>query len=79
MESITSPGRPTTLGAIPTGRYWTFRGNRIRHNSIQHTGGIGCLRQTRDDTENAHAIRNSTEVRYFSPVRERGRIEPHRE
>lgn len=29
------------VGAIYTGRDWTFRGNRIRHNFIHHTGGVG--------------------------------------
>jgi len=29
------------VGAIYTGRDWTFRGNRIRHNYIHHTGGVG--------------------------------------
>ena len=29
------------VGAIYTGRDWTFRGNVIRHNYIHHTGGVG--------------------------------------
>ncbi len=29
------------VGAIYTGRDYTFRGNRIRHNYIHHTGGVG--------------------------------------
>jgi hypothetical protein len=29
------------VGAIYTGRDWTFRGNRLRHNFIHHTGGVG--------------------------------------
>jgi hypothetical protein len=29
------------VGAIYTGRDWTYRGNRIRHNFIHHTGGLG--------------------------------------
>ena len=29
------------MGAIYTGRDWTYRGNRIRHNFIHHTGGVG--------------------------------------
>jgi hypothetical protein len=29
------------VGAIYTGRDWTFRGNRIRYNYIHHTGGVG--------------------------------------
>jgi len=29
------------VGAIYSGRNWTFRGNRIRHNFIHHTGGVG--------------------------------------
>jgi hypothetical protein len=29
------------VGAIYAGRDWTFRGNRIRHNFIHHTGGVG--------------------------------------
>lgn len=29
------------VGAIYTGRDWTFRGNQIRHNFIHHTGGVG--------------------------------------
>jgi hypothetical protein len=29
------------VGAIYTGRDFTFRGNRIRHNFIHHTGGVG--------------------------------------
>jgi hypothetical protein len=29
------------VGAIYTGRDWTCRGNRIRHNFIHHTGGVG--------------------------------------
>jgi len=29
------------VGAIYTGRDWSFRGNRIRHNFIHHTGGVG--------------------------------------
>jgi hypothetical protein len=29
------------VGAIYTGRDWSFRGNRIRHNLIHHTGGVG--------------------------------------
>jgi hypothetical protein len=29
------------VGAIYTGRDYTFRGNRIRYNFIHHTGGIG--------------------------------------
>ena len=29
------------VGAIYTGRDWTFRGNRIRHNYIHHTSGVG--------------------------------------
>ena len=29
------------VGAIYTGRDYTFRGNRIRHNFIHHTGGVG--------------------------------------
>ncbi len=29
------------VGAIYSGRDWTFRGNRIRHNFIHHTGGVG--------------------------------------
>lgn len=29
------------VGAIYTGRDWTFRGNVIRHNFIHHTGGVG--------------------------------------
>ena len=29
------------VGAIYTGRDWTYRGNRIRHNFIHHTGGVG--------------------------------------
>jgi hypothetical protein len=29
------------VGAIYSGRDWTFRGNRIRHNLIHHTGGVG--------------------------------------
>ena len=29
------------VGAIYTGRDWTFRGNAIRHNFIHHTGGVG--------------------------------------
>lgn len=29
------------VGAIYTGRDWTFRGNRIRHNFIHETGGVG--------------------------------------
>lgn len=29
------------VGAIYAGRDWTFRGNRIRHNYIHHTGGVG--------------------------------------
>lgn len=29
------------VGAIYTGRDWTFRGNKIRHNFIHQTGGVG--------------------------------------
>ncbi|MFO1501853.1 MAG: right-handed parallel beta-helix repeat-containing protein [Verrucomicrobiota bacterium] len=29
------------VGAIYAGRDWTFRGNRIRHNYIHETGGVG--------------------------------------
>ncbi|MBI4586648.1 MAG: right-handed parallel beta-helix repeat-containing protein [Planctomycetes bacterium] len=29
------------VGAIYTGRDWTYRGNRIQHNFIHHTGGVG--------------------------------------
>jgi hypothetical protein len=29
------------VGAIYAGRDWTCRGNRIRHNFIHHTGGVG--------------------------------------
>ena len=29
------------VGAIYTGRDWTYRGNLIRHNFIHHTGGVG--------------------------------------
>jgi len=29
------------VGAIYTGRDWTYRGNVIRHNFIHHTGGVG--------------------------------------
>ncbi len=29
------------VGAIYTGRDYSFRGNRIRHNYIHHTGGVG--------------------------------------
>ena len=29
------------VGAIYSGRDWTFRGNRIRYNFIHHTGGVG--------------------------------------
>ena len=29
------------VGAIYTGRDYTYRGNRIRHNYIHHTGGVG--------------------------------------
>lgn len=29
------------VGAIYTGRDYTYRGNRIRHNFIHHTGGVG--------------------------------------
>jgi hypothetical protein len=29
------------VGAIYTGRDYTFRGNRIRYNFIHHTGGVG--------------------------------------
>lgn len=29
------------VGAIYTGRDWTFRGNRVRFNYIHHTGGVG--------------------------------------
>ena len=29
------------VGAIYTGRDWTFRGNVIRYNFIHHTGGVG--------------------------------------
>lgn len=29
------------VGAIYAGRDWTYRGNRIRHNFIHHTGGVG--------------------------------------
>jgi hypothetical protein len=29
------------VGAIYTGRDWTFRGNRVRHNFIHETGGVG--------------------------------------
>ncbi|MCP5528498.1 MAG: right-handed parallel beta-helix repeat-containing protein [Verrucomicrobiales bacterium] len=29
------------VGAIYAGRDYTFRGNRIRHNFIHHTGGVG--------------------------------------
>jgi len=29
------------VGAIYTGRDYTFRGNQIRHNFIHHTGGVG--------------------------------------
>jgi hypothetical protein len=29
------------VGAIYTGRDYTFRGNKIRHNYIHHTGGVG--------------------------------------
>ncbi|HEY9172413.1 MAG TPA: right-handed parallel beta-helix repeat-containing protein [Verrucomicrobiae bacterium] len=29
------------VGAIYTGRDYSFRGNRIRHNFIHHTGGVG--------------------------------------
>jgi hypothetical protein len=29
------------VGAFYTGRDYTFRGNRIRHNFIHHTGGVG--------------------------------------
>ncbi len=29
------------VGAIYTGRDYTFRGNKIRHNFIHHTGGVG--------------------------------------
>ncbi|HVV70996.1 MAG TPA: right-handed parallel beta-helix repeat-containing protein, partial [Verrucomicrobiae bacterium] len=29
------------VGAIYTGRDYTFRGNRIQHNYIHHTGGVG--------------------------------------
>ena len=29
------------VGAIYTGRDWTFRGNAIRHNFIHETGGVG--------------------------------------
>jgi hypothetical protein len=29
------------VGAIYTGRDWTYRGNRIRFNFIHHTGGVG--------------------------------------
>jgi len=29
------------VGAIYTGRDYTYRGNRVRHNFIHHTGGVG--------------------------------------
>ncbi len=29
------------VGAIYTGRDYTFRGNKIRHNFLHHTGGVG--------------------------------------
>jgi len=29
------------VGAIYTGRDYTFRGNKVRHNFIHHTGGVG--------------------------------------
>jgi len=29
------------VGAVYTGRDYTFRGNKIRHNFIHHTGGVG--------------------------------------
>ncbi len=29
------------VGAIYTGRDFTYRGNRIRHNFVHHTGGVG--------------------------------------
>lgn len=29
------------VGAIYTGRNYTYRGNKIRHNFIHHTGGVG--------------------------------------
>ena len=29
------------VGAIYTGRDWTYRGNRVRHNYIHHTSGTG--------------------------------------
>ena len=29
------------VGAIYSGRDWTYRGNRIRYNFIHHTGGVG--------------------------------------
>ena len=29
------------VGAIYTGRDWTYRGNVVRHNCIHHTGGVG--------------------------------------
>ena len=29
------------VGAIYTGRDYTYRGNRIRHNFIHDTGGVG--------------------------------------
>lgn len=29
------------VGALYTGRDWTYRGHRIRHNFIHHTGGVG--------------------------------------
>ncbi len=29
------------VGAIYTGRDYTFRGNQVRHNFIHHTGGVG--------------------------------------
>jgi hypothetical protein len=29
------------VGAIYSGRNWTYRGNKIRHNFIHHTGGVG--------------------------------------
>lgn len=29
------------VGAIYTGRNWTYRGNVVRHNFLHHTGGVG--------------------------------------
>ena len=46
------------VGALYTGRDWTYRGNVIRHNFIHHTGGVGMgsMAVYMDDCVSGHLI-----------------------